>query len=87
MKTVYSGVAALALGTILSLGSAQDAKADGGALVLGVGAYLVVDALIGEHCQINEWPFNLVRKVDRELHGRKGCRPQHYHRYRKHRAR
>jgi len=82
MKKIISGVAALALAGIITTGQTTEAKADGGAIVLGVGAYLLVDALVGRHCHRNEWPFNLVRKVGDELHGRRGCRPHYRHHYR-----
>jgi hypothetical protein len=79
MKKIISGVAALALAGIISTGQTTEAKADGGAIVLGVGAYLLVDALVGRHCHRSEWPFNLVRKVGDELHGRRGCRRGYRH--------
>ena len=79
MKKIISGVAALALAGIITTGQTTEAKADGGAIVLGVGAYLLVDALVGRHCHRSEWPFNLVRKVGDELHGRRGCRREYRH--------
>lgn len=80
MKKVLSGVAALAVTLMLMTGSAKEAKADGGVL-LGIGIYLLADAVVGEHCHMNDWPLNTVRKVGRALHGRKPCRRHYGHRY------
>lgn len=83
MKKIYAGVAAVALAAIMTAaGPATPAKADGG-LAIGIGAYLLVDALVGRHCRVNEWPFNLVRAVGEGVHGRDSCRHHRRHyRYR-----
>lgn len=75
MKKVLTGLSALALAGAMTLGTPNEAKADGGVLI-GVGAYLLVDAIVGKKCDRREWPFNIVRKIGDELHGRPGC----YHR-------
>ena len=76
MKKVLSGVAAIAVAIMLMAGSAKEAKADGG-LLLGIGIYLLADAVVGEVCHMDDWPLNTVRKVGKALHGRKPCR-RHY---------
>ncbi len=82
MKKILTSVAALALAAVVTAGPTTSAKADGGAVIIGVGAYLLVDALVGRHCERHEWPFNIFRKVADELHGRPGCYPpQHHHSY------
>ena len=74
MKTMTTAVAALALTGVMSVGPAQQAKADGGATVaIGVGVYLLVDHLVGRNCGREEWPLNIIRKLGDELHGRPGC--------------
>ena len=80
MKKVLSGVAALAVAIGLMAGTAKEAKADGGVL-LGIGIYLLADAVVGEVCHTDAWPLNTVRKVGRALHGRKPCRRHYGHRY------
>jgi hypothetical protein len=79
MKKIMSGLAALALTAVITTGHTTEAKADGGAIAIGVGAYLLVDALVGRHCHRHEWPFNIVRKVGDELHGHRGCRHHRHH--------
>jgi hypothetical protein len=75
MKKIYTGVAAVALAAMLTAaGPSTPAKADGGAVAIGIGAFLLVDALVGRHCRVNEWPFNLIRSVGAGLHGRDSCR-------------
>jgi hypothetical protein len=78
MKTITAAVAALALGTMMNVGTAPVAKADGGAIAIGVGVYLLADALVGRKCHRDEWPFNFVRKLGDELHGRPGCHRYHH---------
>jgi len=80
MKKITTAVAALALTAVMSIGPAQQAKADGGATVaIGVAAYLLVDHLVGRECGREEWPLNIVRKIGDELHGRHGCYREHHH--------
>ena len=81
MKKVLTSVAAVALAAVLTAGPSTQAKADGGAIAIGIGAYLLVDALVGRHCRVDDWPFNLVRTVGEGLHGRDSCR---YYRHRRH---
>jgi hypothetical protein len=79
MRIISTAVAALALTAVMSAGPAQQAKADGGATIaIGVGVYLLADALIGRECGREEWPFNIVRKLGDELHGRPGCYREHH---------
>jgi hypothetical protein len=84
MKIISTAVAALALTTVMSVGPAQQAKADGGAIAIGVGVYLLADALIGRECGSEEWPLNIIRKVGDELHGRPACHRGHHDRHHRH---
>jgi|EndMetStandDraft_5_1072996.scaffolds.fasta_scaffold08662_6 hypothetical protein len=84
MKKILTTVAALGLAAVINTGHSTEAKADGGAVAIGVGVYLLADALVGRHCYREEWPFNIVRKVGDELHGYPGCPPYHRHRYHRH---
>jgi hypothetical protein len=78
MKKILTGLAALAMTAVITTGDSTEAKADGG-VVLGIGVYLLVDALVGRHCHRSEWPFNIARKVGDELHGKRGCRGAYRH--------
>ena len=85
MHKLTTAMAGLALFGVMAAGPATEAKADGGAIAIGVGAYLVVDALVGRHCHRDEWPLNLVGKLADEIHGRRGCHGhRHYHHRRHH---
>jgi hypothetical protein len=85
MKKIMMAAAAVALSGIVMAGAPREAKADGGAIAIGVTAYLVTDAIIGTECHIRKWPFNLVHKVANELSGRPGChRVYHRHHCRHH---
>lgn len=79
MKGISTGVAAIALAAIMAVGPANEAKADGGVIAIGVGAYLLSDAVVGRKCDRHEWPFNIIRKLADELHGRPGCHRHGYH--------
>jgi hypothetical protein len=83
MKKIFTTVAALGLAAVINTSHTTEAKADGG-VIIGVGAYLLVDALVGRHCHRDEWPFNLVRKVGDELHGRPGCHRGYRNRHHRH---
>jgi hypothetical protein len=85
MKKISMTLAALGLAVAINTGSSTQAKADGGAVVLGIGAFLLVDALVGRHCHHDEWPFNLVREVGGGLHGHHHCRHHHHRYHRRHR--
>jgi len=77
MKSLLAGVGGVALALSLAVAPVDRAKADGGATVaIGVGAYLVVDALVGEKCEMHKWPFNMIKKVAYELKGKPVCK--HY---------
>ncbi len=78
MKKILTSMAAMALTIMMTAGQAQPAKADGGAsIAIGVGVYLLADALIGRECGREEWPFNIIRKLGDELRGRPGCYREH----------
>ncbi|MEJ2118634.1 MAG: hypothetical protein P8Y36_12390 [Alphaproteobacteria bacterium] len=85
MKKILTVAAVVALAGMTVASAPRDAKADGGAVAIGVAAYLAVDALVGHECRIHSWPFNLVTKLGDELHGRRGCHPRRYHPRRRHR--
>ncbi|MGF1622617.1 MAG: hypothetical protein ACFCUR_18640 [Rhodomicrobiaceae bacterium] len=76
MKRITTVVGALALSAIMTAGTTAPAKADGGAIAIGVGVYLLTDAVVGRKCHREDWPFNIVAKIADEIHGRDGC-----HRY------
>jgi hypothetical protein len=78
MKTLMTAAAAIAMTAMMAAGPNTEAKADGGAIAIGVGAYLLVDAIVGRKCHREEWPFNTLAKIADELHGRDGC---HRHGY------
>lgn len=84
MKKIVMAAAAVALSGMMMVGAPREAKADGGAVAIGVAAYLVVDAVVGRECHIRAWPLNLVTKVAHELRGYRGCY-RHYRRHRYHR--
>jgi hypothetical protein len=86
MNKLTAALAGLSLFGVMAAGPATPAKADGGAVAIGVGAYLVVDAIVGRKCHRDDWPFNLVAKLADEIHGRRGCYrhghyKRHYHRH------
>jgi len=76
MKTVLAGLGGLALAVSLTVAPVDRAKADGGAVAIGVGAYLVVDYLVGEKCEMHKWPFNIIKKTAYKLKGKPVCK--HY---------
>lgn len=86
MKFLSTLAAALALTAMITAGSTTEAKADGGAVAIGVGVYLLTDALVGRRCDREDWPFNIVAKIADELHGHPGCYHgrHHYHRHHHH---
>lgn len=88
MKGISTAVAAVALTAIMAVGPANEAKADGGAVAIGVGVYLLSDAIVGRKCDRHEWPFNIIRKIADELHGHPGCHRYHHddyhHRHHRH---
>lgn len=73
MKTLTTAAAALAMTAMMAAAPNTEAKADGGAIAIGVGAYLIVDAIVGHECGRQEWPFNTIAKIADELRGRQGC--------------
>jgi hypothetical protein len=80
MKTISIAVAGLALATMMTAAPTNEARADGG-IVIGIGAYLLADALVGSHCNRESWPFNIVTKLGDEIHGRDGCYRGYYDEY------
>jgi hypothetical protein len=81
MKKILMVTAMVALSALLMASAPREAKADGG-VVVGVGAYLLGDAVVGHHCRIRSWPFNIATKIGNELHGRRGCHPRYYRKHR-----
>ncbi len=77
MKKLATATAALAMAAVMAGAPTNEAKADGGAVAIGVGAYLIVDAIVGKKCHRHDWPFNTIAKIADELHGRKGCHRYH----------
>jgi len=74
MKTVLAGLGGVALAAALAMAPVDRAKADGGAAVaIGVGAYLVVDYIVGEKCTMPHWPFNIIKKTAYKLKGKQVC--------------
>ncbi|NJM33647.1 MAG: hypothetical protein HC850_01900 [Rhodomicrobium sp.] len=89
MKTITAAIAALAMSAMFTAGPTTEAKADGGAVAIGVGAYLITDAIVGRKCHRHDWPFNIVAKIADEIHGRRGCyrhgyHDRHHHRHHRH---
>lgn len=77
MKTVLAGLGGVALAAALAIAPVDRAKADGGAVAIGVGAYLVVDYIVGEKCAMPHWPFNIVKKTAYKLKGKPVCDYRH----------
>jgi hypothetical protein len=86
MRKITTAMAGLALSALITAGPTTEAKADGGAVAIGVGAYLLADALVGRECQRHEWPLNMISKLADELRGGPGCyrHPVHRHHHRRH---
>ena len=82
MKKLMAMAAAVAMSGAVMTAAPHEAKADGGAIAIGVAAYLVTDAIVGDVCHLRTWPFNIIVKVGRELEGKRAC---HRHHYRHHR--
>jgi outer membrane scaffolding protein for murein synthesis (MipA/OmpV family) len=78
MNAVKLTVPAIALAALLAQAPAQQAKADGG-VAIGVGAYLVVDYVVGRKCHMHKWPFNIVKKVAYGVHGKRVCKYKRRH--------
>ncbi len=74
MTRTMTAAAAVALSAALRAGAPRDARADGGAVAVGVAAYLVTDYVVGRECRMRTWPFNIIHKVGRVLHGKPACR-------------
>src|SRR5262245_10789055 len=78
MKPFSTALVALMMTAALPITS-QTAKADGGAILIGVGVYLAGDYVVGHTCQMRDWPFNVVRKVYYGLQGKRLCRYRYKH--------
>jgi hypothetical protein len=74
MKKLLSVVGGAALAVSLAAAPVDRAKADGGTIAIGVGAYLVVDYLVGEKCYMYKWPFNIIKKTAYKLKGKPVCK-------------
>ncbi len=74
MKKLLTVAGGAALAVSLAAAPMDRAKADGGAIAIGVGAYLVVDYLVGEKCHMHKWPFNLIKKTAYEIKGEPVCK-------------
>jgi hypothetical protein len=84
MKKILTSLAAVGLAALITTGQPTEAKADGG-VIIGIGAYLLIDALVGRHCHRDEWPLNIVRRVGDELRGWDSCwHHDGYHRHHRH---
>jgi len=81
MKKLLTGLGGIALAISLAVTPADRAKADGGAVAIGVGVYLVADYLVGRKCEMHVWPFNIIKKSAYKLKGKPVCK--HY-RHRRH---
>jgi hypothetical protein len=79
MKLISTALVALMMTAIVPGVSSQTAKADGGAILIGVGVYLAGDYVVGHTCQMRDWPFNVVRKVYYGLQGKRLCRYRYRH--------
>lgn len=74
MKRSAGILSALMLAAALSTAPLSPAKADGGAVVIGVGVYLGVDYIVGRKCHMKAWPFNMVKQVVYGLHHKRVCK-------------
>ena len=81
MKVLTTTAAALAMTAIMTAGPSNEAKADGGAVAIGIGAYLIVDAIVGRKCQRHDWPFNIPAKIVDRIHGKPSCHRYGYRDY------
>ena len=79
MKLISTALVALIMTAAVPTVSSQPAKADGGAVLIGVGVYLAGDYVVGHTCQMRDWPFNMMRKVYYGLHGKRLCRYRYRH--------
>jgi len=80
MKKLLAGLGGVALAMSLSAAPVDRAKADGGAVAIGVGAYLVVDYLVGRKCEMHVWPFNIFKKTAYKLKGKPVCKYRYHDR-------
>jgi hypothetical protein len=78
MNTMMSLVAAATLGLVVAFAPVERAKADGGVVAVSVGAYLVVDYIVGRKCDMHVWPFNIIHKTAQKVRGQYMCK--HYRR-------
>ncbi len=74
MKTTMSLAAALTLGLLVAFAPVDRAKADGGVVAASVGAYLIVDYVVGRKCELHVWPFNIIQKTAHKLRGQRVCK-------------
>lgn len=72
MRAVQSTLAAAAVAAAVAFAPVKEAKAEPG-VIIGVGAYLLADAVVGAKCGTPYWPFNIVKKVAYRLRGVASC--------------
>ncbi len=82
MNKLFAGFGGVALAVALAAAPVDRAKADGGAVAIGVGAYLVADYLVGRKCETHVWPFNIIQKAAYTIKGKPVCK--HYRHGRHH---
>jgi len=73
MKLFLTSVAALVTAATVVAIPAHKAMADGGTVV-GVGAYLVGDYVVGRKCRAQAWPLNIATGIVRTVQGKTFCR-------------
>lgn len=73
MKKLLAGLGGLALAISLAAAPMDRAKADGGVIAIGVGAYLVADYLVGRKCEMHAWPLNIIKKTAYKIKGEPVC--------------
>jgi hypothetical protein len=82
MKLCLTAVGTLAVATLSAAVPAHRATADTGTVV-GVGAYLVGDYVVGRKCGRQVWPLNIVNGVVRTVQGKTFCTTYRYRRSRR----
>lgn len=80
MKRILTAATVVALSGTMMVSAPREAKADGGAVAIGVAAYLIVDAVVGHECRTQKWPINMISSVVDSLHGRRSCHHRRRHR-------
>jgi outer membrane scaffolding protein for murein synthesis (MipA/OmpV family) len=73
MKVVSTALAGVTLAAVLAIAPAEQARADGG-IVIGIGAYLAGDYVVGRTCRTRNWPLNIPAALVRGAQGKRVCR-------------